>query len=89
MQRPTAKHQVELGESCGNVGDRSGQTRGVKDITRRPTQSANLGPWELTETEAPTKEHVSGLDLGSLHNCNSYAAWSSFGSLNNWNRGYF
>jgi hypothetical protein len=30
----------------------------VKDTTRRPTESTNLGPYWLTETEIATKEHV-------------------------------
>ena len=30
----------------------------VKDTTRRPTESTNLSPWGLTETELPTKEHA-------------------------------
>ena len=58
MQRPTAKHQAELKESCGRVGDRIERAGEVKDITRRPTESSNLDPWGLTETEPPTKEHA-------------------------------
>jgi hypothetical protein len=30
----------------------------VKDTTRRPTESINLGPWNLTETEPLTKEQA-------------------------------
>lgn len=30
--------------------------RGIKDITRKPTESTNLIPWKFTETELPTKE---------------------------------
>ena len=41
-------------------GDRTEQARGVKDTTRRPTESTNLGPWGLTETEPSTKEHAWG-----------------------------
>ena len=63
MQRPTAKHQEELGESCERVRDKTEQARGVKDTTRRPTESTNLDPEELTESELPTKEHA-GLNLG-------------------------
>lgn len=40
MPRPTAKHQAELEKSCGTVGDRSEQARGVKDTTRRLTEPA-------------------------------------------------
>jgi hypothetical protein len=56
-QRPRAKHQAELGEYRWRVGDSSEQARGVKDTTKRPTGSINKGPWELTETEPPTKFH--------------------------------
>jgi hypothetical protein len=34
------------------------RAEGVKDTTRRPTESTNLGPWRVTETEPPTQEHV-------------------------------
>ena len=30
----------------------------VKDTTRRPAEPTNLGPWGLTETKPPTKEHT-------------------------------
>jgi hypothetical protein len=42
MQRPRAKHQVEVGESCRRVGDRNEEVDGVKDTTRRLTKSPNL-----------------------------------------------
>jgi hypothetical protein len=44
VQRPTAKHQMELGESCrnGRVEDRIVGVKGVKDTTR-PTESTHLG----------------------------------------------
>ena len=32
--------------------------RGVKDTTRRHTESGNVGPQGLTETESPTKKHA-------------------------------
>ena len=40
------KQGIELSELEG----------GIWYITRRPTESTNLGPWQLTETEPPTKE---------------------------------
>jgi hypothetical protein len=58
MQRPTAQHHVVLGESCGRVRDRIEQAGEVKSTTRAPTESASLGPWEITETEPLTKEHA-------------------------------
>jgi hypothetical protein len=45
MGRPIAKVQVELGESCGRVGDGSEQAGGSKDTTRKLTESTNLRPW--------------------------------------------
>ena len=65
--------------------DRTEQARGVKDTTRRPTESTNLGTWKLTETEPPTKEHA-GLGLGPLCICSRCTAYSSFGSPSNWSR---
>jgi hypothetical protein len=41
-------------ESCGRVKDRNEGARNVKNTTRRPTKSTNLGPWELEETELST-----------------------------------
>lgn len=32
----------------------------IKDTTRKPSESTNVGPLELTETEPPTKEHAWG-----------------------------
>ena len=40
--RPIAKYQAELGVSCGKVGDKIERAGGVKDTTRRPTESTNL-----------------------------------------------
>ena len=57
MQRPRAR-QAELEESCGREGKRIEGTREVKDTTGKPTESTNLDPWELPETEPPTKEHT-------------------------------
>jgi len=48
-ERLTSKHEMELGESCGRVKRRSEGARGIKDTTRRPT-------------ETPTAEHT-GADL--------------------------
>jgi len=44
MQRPTAKHQEELGESCRRGGGRMEGTRGVKATTRKPTESTKPEP---------------------------------------------
>jgi hypothetical protein len=58
MQRTMVKHQAELWESCGRVGDMIEEAWGVRDTTRGPTESTNLGPWGLTEHEPPTKEYT-------------------------------
>ena len=57
MQRLTAKHQVESGESRGRVGDRSEKVGRVKDTPRRLTEIIHLAPWGLTEPGPPTREH--------------------------------
>ena len=53
-----SQHQAEPGESCGRVQDRSEQVGGVKDITRRSTESTNLRPWGFTEPGPPTSKHA-------------------------------
>jgi hypothetical protein len=56
-------HSQTSGRSWGVLG-KSGRDRkseeggGVKHTTRRPIATTNLGPWRLTETETPTKEHA-------------------------------
>lgn len=58
MQRPTAKHQVELKQACGSIRDRSEQVGALKDTRRIPTESTNLDPWGLEEPEVPTKKQT-------------------------------
>jgi hypothetical protein len=57
MQISSVKHQAELGESSGRIGDRTEQARGIKDITRRPTEATNLGSCWFTEIEPPNKDN--------------------------------
>jgi len=58
MQRPTPKHQEVLKKSCERVGDRIKQAREVKDTTRSPTESTNLGPEGLRDlTINPLVQH--------------------------------
>ena len=50
---------MELGDSYGKVG--GGRIDGPKresNSTGRPTETPYLDPWELLETEPPTKEHT-------------------------------
>jgi hypothetical protein len=56
--RPTAKHQAELKKLCGRVLDKIEGAEVVKDTTRRPIESTNLGLWGLKETEPPNIEHA-------------------------------
>jgi hypothetical protein len=53
-----AKHQAEPGKSFWRRGRRIEGDRGVEDTTRKPTDSTNLGPQGLTETEPTTREHA-------------------------------
>jgi|UPI00001F81E3 hypothetical protein len=58
MQRYTARHQEKLQVPCGRVGDRNDQAREIKNTQRKPTESTNMGPREITETELLTKEQT-------------------------------
>jgi hypothetical protein len=58
IDEETYKHQAECWKFFRRVEDRSEQVRVIKDIIRKSTESTNLGPWRLTETILPTKEHA-------------------------------
>jgi hypothetical protein len=47
---------MEIGESYRRVGRRTEGLEEERDPTGRPTESTNLDPWRLQETEPPTKE---------------------------------
>jgi hypothetical protein len=64
---PTAKYQIDLHKSSGRLGDRSEQASGVRGTTGRPTESNNLSPWRLSETEPPIKEHAQDEPRTSTH----------------------
>jgi hypothetical protein len=49
---------VELRESGGRWRGRVEGTREVKDTTRKSTESINLDPQGITESEPPTREHI-------------------------------
>jgi hypothetical protein len=67
MEANAETHSQTSGRAqYGRAGNRCEQARGLTDTTRRPTESANLGPERLTETEPPAKEHA-WLDLDPLH----------------------
>jgi hypothetical protein len=48
------------------LGDRSEQAGRIKDTTRF-TESTNLGPWGLTESGPPTREHAGAGPRLSTH----------------------
>lgn len=51
MQKPTAKHYTDLGESCEKGGERIAEAREIKDATGKHTESTNLSIWGLMKTE--------------------------------------
>ena len=80
MQRSAVKHQAEPGKSCWRVieliEDQVEWARGIKDSTRRPPETTNLGPWGLTEIGPPTKEHAALPSPPPLH-LSHMCIWSS------------
>ena len=59
METVVETHSQTFGRAWGVLwkgGERNEGVRGVKDTTRKPTESTNLGPWGLRETETPIKE---------------------------------
>ena len=66
MQRIRANHWVELGDSYGRVSIEGLQ--GDRNSIERLTDSTNLDPWRLSETEPPIKEHTqAGPSLGAAY----------------------
>jgi hypothetical protein len=49
---------VKLREFYGRVGGRTERPEDDRDFTEKPTESTNLDPWGLPETESPTKEQA-------------------------------
>jgi hypothetical protein len=58
MQILTAKHCPEGRDVYGRDRGRIEGTEGDGNPIGRPTASANLDPWELSETKPPTKDHT-------------------------------
>lgn len=58
METFIAKHWTEVGDSFGRIGGRFKGPEGDRNSTRRPIETTNLDPWQLSETESPTKEHT-------------------------------
>jgi hypothetical protein len=51
---------MELRESYGRVGRKTRGPEEDRDCTARPTESTNLDPGRLPETESPTKRVSTG-----------------------------
>ena len=49
---------MELGNSYGRIEERTVGPESDRNSTGRPTESTNLDPWRLSETEPTTKEHT-------------------------------
>jgi hypothetical protein len=60
MQILTAKHCTEVEDPYGKVSGRIEGAKGDHNPIGRTKVSTNLDPWELPETELPTKEHTWG-----------------------------
>lgn len=85
IQRPIAKHQVKLGESCGWVGDRIEWDWEITDTTRRPTLCTLVNGGSQRLTYQP--HSMLRMILDPLHICSRSAAWSSCGYPHNRSRG--
>lgn len=85
--RTTAKHQVELGKSCGREGQelREPVVSGIpqEDLENQLTW-AHGGSQRLNHQP----ENMQGLGLYPLYIGNRYTAWSSYGSFNDWSEDY-
>ena len=49
---------MQLRDFYGRFRERIDSPEGDRNSTGRPTESTNLDPWGLSETEPPTKEHT-------------------------------
>jgi hypothetical protein len=67
MQIHTGKHWTEIWDTYERVGGRIEGPDGEGNPTGRPTESTNLDPLELSETEPQTKEHKVARTRSSSH----------------------
>ena len=78
--------QMKLGESCGSIGGRIEEIEGSR--TPQEDLQSQL-TWVIGGSQGlnhqPKRMHI--LDLGLPYICSRYAAWSSYGTPNNWSRG--
>jgi hypothetical protein len=75
-QRPTAKHQAELGKSCGKVVGRTEQAGGVQ-ITTEDLRSQLTRDHEGSQRVDNQPRSMQELDLDPLSICSKCAASSS------------
>ena len=76
MPRSIAKDDTELRKSDRRVGGKINKPGRDKDSTRSPSESTNLDPYKLLETEYQPKS-IQGLDLYSPQIHSRCAVWSS------------
>jgi len=87
MQKPSAKHWMELGDSYRRVQGTIVGPKGDRNITGSQTESTNLDPWNSQRLNHQLTS-LHGLDVGPLHICSRYMTMSLRGSPNNWSGGY-
>jgi hypothetical protein len=69
------------------LGEKIEGPEGDRDSTGISIDSTNLDPLELSETEAPKRKNILGLNRGPQHICSRSAARTSCGSFKNWSWG--
>ncbi len=89
MKRSTAKHQVENRESFRRVWVKTEWAGGVKDTTRRPTESSNLGPWGAPKAWAIIQGAFRSQTQTCAPICSKCTAQTFCGCPNKWSIGYF
>ena len=82
--------QPNTGQSFRNLIDKLGEMidspKVDRNSTGRPTESTNLGLWGSQSLNHQPRAYK-GWTWVFLYMCSRYAAWSSYGSSNNWSRG--
>jgi hypothetical protein len=51
-------HPTEVGKSCGLIRERLEEPEGDGDPRGSPEVSNNQNPWDLSDTETPTRQHM-------------------------------
>jgi hypothetical protein len=84
MQRSTVKHWTVLREFYGRVVGKIEEPQVDRNSTGRLTETTNLDPWWLSETEPPIKEQAwAGPRASHTHICSRCVVWSSCRSQKN------